>query len=143
MKTKEIALSREQMLSLQSKGVDISDASMCWIKEPNEKNFRLVVHDEYCYELGCLNPVPAYTLQDIVMMLKGELHKFDNELLDKYPCFKDTPWIYRIFPNHLPLKIDVSGFGAIPLEAAYKALLKVLEVAPERFLKLLAQRKIA
>ena len=58
-------LSIEQMQHLQELGLDTNNASMCWIKDM-EGNQHLSVHDEYCYEASFMNPVPAYTLQDVL-----------------------------------------------------------------------------
>ena len=54
-----------QMQHLQELGMDTSNASMCWIKD-TEGNQHLSVHDEYCYETSFMNPIPAYTLQDVL-----------------------------------------------------------------------------
>lgn len=69
MNKPQIALTREQMRELQSLGLDCSDASLCWCQEPNEDEYKLFLHDEFCYEAACLNPVPAYTLEDILCKL--------------------------------------------------------------------------
>ena len=58
----------QQMQHLQELGLDTSNASMCWIKD-TEGNRHLSVHDEYCYEASSMNPIPAYTLQDVLDLL--------------------------------------------------------------------------
>ena len=58
----------EQMQHLQELGLDTNNASMCWIKD-TEGNQHLSVHDEYCYEANFMNPVPSYTLQDVLDLL--------------------------------------------------------------------------
>ncbi len=129
---RNIALSREQMKELAYLGVDISDASMCWVQEPNEKNFRMVVHDEYCYEMGCLNPVPAYSFEDIVIKLKGEIHYFYPEVFDVFPEQEEEPWYFSVHPyvnEHLPKEINTTGSS--PLEAAFMALCEAQEIAPK------------
>lgn len=55
----------QQMQHLQELGMDTRNASMCWIKD-TEGNQHLSVHDEYCYEASFMNPIPAYTLQDVL-----------------------------------------------------------------------------
>ena len=55
----------QQMQHLQELGLDTSNASMCLIKD-TEGNRHLSVHDEYCYEANFMNPIPAYTLQDVL-----------------------------------------------------------------------------
>lgn len=76
---KQIALSIEQMNHLKELGVDTSDASLCWIKEPNTDNYSLSIHDESCYEMSCLHPVPAFTLQDILEKLPNIIDVDENE----------------------------------------------------------------
>ena len=34
----------------------------------------MFIHDEYCYEAACLHPIPAYTLEDILMKLPKYLY---------------------------------------------------------------------
>ena len=62
------------MQHLQELGLDTSDASMCWIKD-TEGNRHLSVHDEYCYEASFMDPIPAYTLQDVLDALPKEISK--------------------------------------------------------------------
>ena len=62
----------QQMQHLQELGLDTSNASMCWIKD-TEGNRHLSVHDEYCYEASFMNPIPAYTLQDVLDALPKEI----------------------------------------------------------------------
>ena len=65
----------QQMQHLQELGLDTSDASMCWIKD-TEGNRHLSVHDEYCYEASFMDPIPAYTLQDVLDALPASIkHK--------------------------------------------------------------------
>ena len=56
-------------------GLDTSNASMCWIKD-TEGNQHLSVHDEYCYEASLMNPIPAYTLQDVLDALPKMIYPF-------------------------------------------------------------------
>ena len=67
-------LDAHQMQHLQELGLDTSDASMCWIKD-TEGNRHLSVHDEYCYEASFMDPIPAYTLQDVLDALPKEISK--------------------------------------------------------------------
>ena len=64
----------QQMQHLQELGLDTSNASMCWIKD-TEGNQHLSVHDEYCYEASFMNPIPAYTLQDVLDALPKDISK--------------------------------------------------------------------
>jgi hypothetical protein len=70
---KQIALSVEQMKHLASLGIDTSKASLCWVKEPNSWGYSLHLHDEYCYDLSALEPVPAFTLQDLIELMPSDL----------------------------------------------------------------------
>lgn len=65
---KKICLSIEQMQKLKELGVDTNNASLCWIRDP-EGNYSLSLHDESCYEMAFMNPVPAFTLQDMLELM--------------------------------------------------------------------------
>lgn len=73
MKSKQV-LDVHQMQHLQELGLDTNNASMCWVKD-TEGNQNLSVHDEYCYEANFMNPVPAYTLQDVLDALPKDISK--------------------------------------------------------------------
>lgn len=65
---KNQVLSIEQMKHLQELGVDISKASMVWIKpRPNNDNYTLTIHALGCYEYK--SPIPTFTLQDMLEMM--------------------------------------------------------------------------
>lgn len=74
---KKIALSIKQMNHLRKLGLDTSDASLCWTQDPNGEIWRLGIHDEFCYESSYMNPVPAYTLHDILDKLPESIGAFD------------------------------------------------------------------
>ena len=62
----------QQMQHLQELGLDTSNASMCWIKTPNGRC--LTFNDEWMnLEESNLDPVPAYTLQDVLDALPKEI----------------------------------------------------------------------
>ena len=66
-------LSIEQMQHLQELGLDTSNASMCWIKTPNGRD--LTFNDEWVnFEESILDPVLAYTLQDVLDALPKYYH---------------------------------------------------------------------
>lgn len=44
----------EQSKRLIEMGVPAEKASMAWVKDPNEGVYSLAVHDEFCYEMSCL-----------------------------------------------------------------------------------------
>lgn len=70
---KDQVLNIGQMKSLVELGIDTSKASMCWIKntdgDDTENLYMLSVHNEWCYEMSCLSPVPTFTLQDLIELL--------------------------------------------------------------------------
>ena len=89
-------LSIAQMRHLEELGMDVSDASMCWIKTP--KGRELVVNDEILIgerKYG-MYPIPAYTLQDV---------------LDKLPKRIGIEYIYDlcIFPESISYTQFVGG----------------------------------
>ena len=68
-------LSIEQMQHLQELGLDTSNASMCWIKTPNGRG--LTFNDEWInLDESILDPVPAYTLQDVLDALPKMIYPF-------------------------------------------------------------------
>ena len=71
MKSKQI-LSIEQMKQLQKLGLNTTGASMCWIKTPKGRD--LAFNDEWTGRReSFLDPVPAYTLQDVLDALPGNI----------------------------------------------------------------------
>lgn len=70
---KKICLSIEQMRELKELGVETKDASMCWVRDP-EGHYYLTVHDESCYEMSFMNPVPAFALQDMFELMPNDIY---------------------------------------------------------------------
>lgn len=70
---KDQVTSIEQSKRLIELGVPAEKASMCWVKDPNENEYYLAVHDEYCYEVACLEPVPAFTVADLLGLLPPKI----------------------------------------------------------------------
>lgn len=64
----KICLSIEQMQELKDLGVETKDASLCWVSD-TEGNYILSVHDESCYEMTFMNPVPTFTLQNMLELM--------------------------------------------------------------------------
>lgn len=60
------------MQHLSELGCSTRNASMCLIRD-TEGNRHLSVHDEYCYEASYMNPIPVYTLADIIEMLPKKI----------------------------------------------------------------------
>lgn len=89
----KICLSIEQMQKLQELGVETEYGSLCWVKSP-DSDYWLTVHDENCYEMGFLRPIPTLTLQDMLEKIpsrlgkKGKyffsLHKIDEDIHLEY-----------------------------------------------------------
>ncbi len=142
----QIALTPDQMHELQSLGLDCSDASMCWCQEPNGDEYRLFIHDEYCYEAACLNPVPAYTLEDIISKLDADI-TYNDVIANKPHTFAGQP--VEITPWECSYSRLVGGFAALertlccglcwgktPMEAAFNALKEVQECFPDKIKKL-------
>lgn len=66
-------LTVEQMQHLKELGLDTSNASMCLIRDTDGNRY-LSVHDEYCYGAAYMDPIPAYTLADIIEMLPKNIN---------------------------------------------------------------------
>lgn len=83
MKTK---LTPEQSQRLIELGVDPSKASMCQIQHSadGETIYRIVEHDEFCYEMSCLHPKPIFNLSDILSLLPKEICERINGI--RYDC---------------------------------------------------------
>lgn len=61
----------EQSKRLIELGVPAEKASMCWVKDPNENEYYLAVHDEYC--VAFLEPIPAFTVADLLGLLPPKI----------------------------------------------------------------------
>ncbi|WP_106832204.1 hypothetical protein [Parabacteroides pacaensis] len=69
---KKICLSIEQMQKLKELGIEPKDASMCWIRD-GEGNATAELHDEFCYEMSFMKPMPAFTLENILEMMPSSI----------------------------------------------------------------------
>lgn len=63
----------EQSKRLIEMGVPAVKASMAWVKDPDEGVYSLTVHDEFCYEMSCLEPRPAFTVADLLGMMPKDI----------------------------------------------------------------------
>ena len=72
---KDQLLSIEKMQKLKELGIDISKASMCYVffESDGSKYTDIVVHDESCYEMACMNPIPTFTLQDMIELMPNNV----------------------------------------------------------------------
>lgn len=91
--TKQV-LSIKQMQYLVNLGLDTSDATMCWIKTP--KGREVAFNDDWTGRReSLLEPIPAYTLQDLLEKLPEFIKNPDTENsyegLDIFPEGND--WI--------------------------------------------------
>ena len=127
MKSKQV-LDVQQMQHLQELGLDTSNASMCWIKTPNGRD--LTFNDEWMnLEESILDPVPAYTLHDVLDALPIEIKYKDKrcwlciELADEMIGYYyenarfEHRWVY-----YEVVMIDESL-----IDAAYRLLIWVIE----------------
>ncbi len=72
MDIKKQVLSIEQMQHLKRLGLDTSDATMCWIKTPKGRD--VAFNDDWIDRReSLLDPIPAYTLQDILEKLPNRI----------------------------------------------------------------------
>lgn len=121
-------LSTEQMTKLKELGVDTSKASMCYVffESDGNKYEKLVVHNEDCYEFSSLNPIPTFTLQDVVELLPKViikeglyLHLNISITYSKWYCFEYS------FCNGSQFNSFISRENI--LDAAYQMLIWVIE----------------
>lgn len=69
---KKLCLSIDQMRKMSELGIPTKEASMCWVRD-GEGNRTAVIHDEFCYEMSFMNPVPAFTLQDMLDIMPYDI----------------------------------------------------------------------
>lgn len=114
------------MKHLQELGLDTSNASMCWIKD-TEGNQHLSVHDEYCYEASLMNPVPAYTLQDVLDALPNRI--IDEKGFDYFLAIHiyNNIWnvVYSLY-NEILVTINYFNSECL-IDAAYEMLCWCIE----------------
>lgn len=116
-------LSIEQMQHLYDLGVDNSKASMCWIMQPGSNVYEVSVYDEYCHEMSCLNPVPTFTLQDMLEMMPKSITVKDKRL-NKECSFYDknahtVSGLFSIDFSHNSISYSVYGYEGIDLCIPY------------------------
>ena len=72
---KDQVLSIEQMQKLKELCIDDSKACMCYVffESDFQKYTDIVVHDESCYEMACMNPIPTFTLQDMIELMPNNV----------------------------------------------------------------------
>lgn len=67
MKIEDIVTSVELSKELLKAGVS-AKTCLCWTKDP-ERKYGVSIHDEFCYEMSCLEPIPCYTVSELGVML--------------------------------------------------------------------------
>ena len=86
----------QQMQHLQELGLDTNNASMCWLKTPNGRdltfNDECINNDEWInLDESLLDPVPAYTLQDVLdAMPEKIMNKSKDYLIEIWK--RDGEW---------------------------------------------------
>ena len=130
VKTKEMkALSIEQMTKLKELGVDTSKASMCYVffESDGNKYEKLVVNDEDCYEFASLNPIPTFTLHDIIELLPKAINSHFGILTLAIKSSGDFLLHVVSYENRCKLSNVVWFFNDNILDAAYQMLIWVIE----------------
>ena len=67
MKIEDMVTSVELSKELLHAGVS-ANTCLCWVKDPEGK-YQVEVHNEFCYEMSCPDPVPCYTASELGIML--------------------------------------------------------------------------
>lgn len=84
------ALTPEQSAKLIELGIDPKLASKCRVQHEadDEVEYRIVPHDEFCYEMASLNPSPIFDLSDLLSILprKIMIHRDGDTLSMIYHC---------------------------------------------------------
>lgn len=116
-------LSIEQMKHLVKLGSDTSKASMCWIKNSfdGEYNYILTVHNEWCYEMSHSDPIPTFTLQNILELLP-------NIIANCYLCIYEAEYMsYERIDSDGDVCLLIEKKGETILDSAYQMLVWVVE----------------
>ena len=100
----------EQWERLKKCGVPAEKASMCRVKDPNENDYNLAVHDECCYEMAGLEPIPAYTVADLMgKMLPNMIQNTHNTFVLAVEGVVGGGWISYYAPVFIDLEADNIG----------------------------------
>ena len=119
--TKQV-LSIEQMQHLKRLGLDTSGATMCWIKTPKGRD--VAFNDGWIDRReSLLDPIPAYTLQDMLEKLPEYIETDVGEFtlnIRFYANGVNTFYGNDVFRH-------ISFFESISLESTYKMLCWCIE----------------
>lgn len=91
MKIEDIVTSVELSKELLQAGVS-ANTCLCWTKDPEEK-YQVEVHDIFCYEMSCLDPVPCYTASELGVMLDRFVRNIVRYSPHKYELSYANSWI--------------------------------------------------
>lgn len=127
---KDQVLSISQMRHLRDLGVDTSKASMCWLREPNDSTrCEVFIHDDDCYEMSCLDPVPTFTLQDLLNIIPPRVFSRSNEVfslrIERY--IDEWGVYYGTTEDSNGSKLSTPIYGDTLLEAVYEMLCYLAE----------------
>lgn len=94
MDIKKQVLSVEQMQHLKHLGLDTSDATMCWIKTP--KGREVAFNEDWTGRReSFLEPIPAYTLQDLLYKLPFKIETYWLDFGPNSPDKEDVEWYMK------------------------------------------------
>lgn len=68
MKVENIVTSIELSKELIKAGVS-AETALCWVRN-QAGDYHVEIHDDFCYEMDCLDPVPCYTASELGVMLE-------------------------------------------------------------------------
>ncbi len=136
----QLALSIEQMLKLQTIGLDISDTRLAWcpfyVQTMKHTPVAYYLMDKFIAESEICDTIwPTYTLEDIILKLPLAEVRY-NELMPK-----DRNWVASIcLANHHFLKKNYPD--KTPLDAAFNALKRIAIEYPNEIIKIIGNIKI-
>ena len=101
MKIEEQVLSIEQMKHLQELGVDISDASMCWLKYTGTDGvvrYLINANDISCHVMPFMEAFPTYSIGDLIEKLPKHIDSWnDNRIVIEGD--EDVDYWYAVYKN--------------------------------------------
>ena len=101
MKIEEQVLSIEQMKHLQELGVDISDASMCWLKYTGTDGvvrYLINANDISCHVMPFMETFPTYSIGDLIEKLPKHIDSWnDNRIVIEGD--EDVDYWYAVYKN--------------------------------------------
>lgn len=83
------ALDREQMEILIRLGVDVSNATFCWLKIYGENKDMIYFNQDFIYKYEILEPFPAFSLQDLIDLLPEWINEYWLSIGKYGICYSD------------------------------------------------------